>query len=83
MTNFIVVSLLKIVMSQSQYLKMLEKEIQKINKKIDFKIMRGQDYRKEARDHKLMLRRMRYLNRRSLAQRLIYFLFQKNILTHA
>ena len=70
-------------MSQSQYLRMLEKEIQKINKKIDLKIMRGEDYRKEARDHKLMFRRMRYLNRRSLAQRLIYFLFQKNILTHA
>ena len=28
-------------MSQSQYLKMLEREIQKINKKIDLKIMEG------------------------------------------
>ena len=50
-------------MSQTQYLKMLEKEIQEINKKIDFKILRGEEYWKEARDHKLMLRRMRYLSR--------------------
>jgi hypothetical protein len=47
-------------MSQSQYLKMLEREIQKVNKVIDMKIMRGEDYRKESRDHKLMVRRMRY-----------------------
>ncbi len=47
-------------MSQSQYLKMLEKEIQKVNKLIDQKILRGENYSKEARDHKLMIRRMRY-----------------------
>ena len=52
-------------MSQKQYLKMLEKEIQKVNKKIDFKIMRGEEYRKEAKDHKLMVRRMNYLQRKS------------------
>ena len=52
-------------MSQKQYLKMLEREIQKVNRKIDEKIMRGEEYRKEARDHKLMLRRMRYLTRQN------------------
>ncbi|HEY4494076.1 MAG TPA: hypothetical protein VJB95_01425 [Candidatus Paceibacterota bacterium] len=52
-------------MSQSQYLRMLEKEIQKINKVIDRKILRGEEYWKEARDHKLMLRRMRYHYRQS------------------
>ena len=66
-------------MSQTQYLKMLEKEIQKLNKVIDRKIMRGEDYRREARDHKLMLRRMHYHNRKSFAQRVIHFFFQKNI----
>jgi hypothetical protein len=47
-------------MSQSQYLKMLEKEIQKINKRIDDKILQGENYRKEAREHKLLLRKVRY-----------------------
>jgi len=52
-------------MTQTQYLKMLEKEIQKINKQIDLKILRGEEYWKEARDHKLMLRRMRYHQRQN------------------
>lgn len=66
-------------MSQTQYLKMLEKELQRVNKVIDFKIMRGQDYKKEARDHKLMLRRMCYLTQKSFAQRMIHLFFRKNI----
>lgn len=70
-------------MSQSQYLKMLEKEIQKLNKKIDLKIMRGENYRREARDHRLMLRRMRYLRGQTVGQRLINIFFRKNILNHA
>lgn len=56
-------------MSQREYLKMLEKEIQKVNKTIDWKIMKGLDYRKEARDHRLMLRRMRYYSNQSLVRR--------------
>ena len=52
-------------MSQKQYLKMIEKELNKVNKLIDQKIMRGEDYHKEAKDHRLMLRRMRYLQRGS------------------
>ena len=47
-------------MSQTQYLKMLEREIQKINKVIDYKIIHGEEYTREARDHKLMLRKVRY-----------------------
>ena len=31
-------------MSHTQYLKMLDKEIQKINKKIDAKILQGKEY---------------------------------------
>jgi len=52
-------------MSQTQYLKMLEKEIQKINKKIDLKILQGEAYWKEARDHKLLLQKVRYHTRRN------------------
>ncbi len=66
-------------MSQTQYLKMLEREIQRINKKIDLKILQGEAYFKEARDHKLLLRKIRYHNRKSLTQRIIHLFFQKNI----
>ena len=56
-------------MSQAQYLKMLEREIQKINRKIDLKILAGESYRKEARDHKLLLRKVRYHTRRNFFRR--------------
>jgi len=61
-------------MSQAQYLKMLEREIQKINKKIDLKILQGEKYFKEARDHKLLLKKVRYHSRKSFFSRLFSFL---------
>jgi len=67
-------------MSQSQYLKMLEREIQKINKKIDLKILQGQAYYKEARDHKLLLQKVRYHTKRSFAQRMVNLFFRKDII---
>ena len=67
-TKFIIVSLFKF-MSQIQYLKMLEKEIQRINKKIDLKIIAGQDYLKEAKEHKLLLQKVRYHSRRTFFAR--------------
>jgi hypothetical protein len=66
-------------MSQAQYLKMLEKEIQKINKKIDLKILQGEKYMKEARDHKLLLKKVRYHSKKSFTQKMIHLFFQKNI----
>ena len=66
-------------MSQAQYLKMLEREINKINKKIDLKIIQGQEYRREARDHKLLLRKVRYHSRRGLVKRLVTLFFRTNI----
>jgi len=56
-------------MSQKQYLKIVEKEIQKINKKIDLKILNGEEYSKEARDHKLLLKKIRFQNRQNLFRR--------------
>ncbi len=56
-------------MSQVQYLKALEREIQEINKKIDLKILRGESYAKEARDHRLLLKKVRYNARRNFMQR--------------
>jgi hypothetical protein len=66
-------------MSQSQYLKMLEREIQRINKKIDLKILQGLNYSKEAREHKLLLKKVRYHTRQSFSQKIIYLFFRKNI----
>jgi len=66
-------------MSQKQYLKMLEREIQKINKKIDLKILEGQKYSKEAREHKLLLKKVRYHSRRGLVNRLVTLFFRTNI----
>ena len=57
-------------MSQTQYLKMLEREIQAINKKIDFKILQGESYLKEARNHKLLLKKVRYHSRKTFFERL-------------
>jgi len=67
-------------MSQSQYLKMLEREIQKINKKIDLKILQGQMYKKEAREHKLLLRKVRYHTRKGFINRFVNLFFRKDIL---
>lgn len=57
-------------MSQKQYLKLVERELQKVNKVIDQKIMRGEEYTKEARNHKLLLRKIRFHERRSFFRRL-------------
>jgi len=66
-------------MSQSQYLKMLEKEIQRINKRIDQKILQGEKYFKEAREHKLLLKKVRYHTKRSFAERVVELLFRKDV----
>lgn len=66
-------------MSQKQYLKMLEKEIQKINHQIDLKILRGENYSKEARDHKLLLKKVRYNTRKSFFKNLSEKLFPRFI----
>ncbi len=70
-------------MSQKQYVKMLEKEIQKINKKIDLKILQGEAYYKEARDHKLLLQKVRYNTRKSFMQKVIHLFFRKPISIYA
>ncbi len=65
-------------MSQTQYLKLLEKEIQNINKKIDLKIMQGEVYIKEARDHKLLLKKVRYNSKKGFLSKFFpsFFKFQ-------
>lgn len=57
-------------MSHQEYLRILEREIQNVNKVIDHKILRGQDYTKEARDHKLLMRHVRYHTQKNFFSRL-------------
>jgi hypothetical protein len=66
-------------MSQTQYFKMLEREIQKINKRIDLKILQGETYFKEARDHRLLLRKVRYHSRQSWSRRVVDLLFRRDV----
>ena len=70
-------------MSQTQYLKMLEREIQKLNKKIDVKILKGEVYSREARDHKLLLKKVRYHTRQNFAQKVINLFFRKDVRSFA
>jgi hypothetical protein len=46
-------------MSQREYLKALNSEIQKLNEIIDRKILQDADYRREARRHKALLAQLR------------------------
>ncbi len=46
-------------MSQQQYLKRIETELRTLNKIIDEKIMRGQAYRTESRQHKALLQKLK------------------------
>ncbi len=46
-------------MSKQQYLKALNKEIQKLNGVIDDKIMHHGNYKREAQRHKELLRQIR------------------------
>jgi len=58
-------------MSRNQYIKLIEKELHEINKKIDEKILTGQEYFREARDHKLLMKKLRqHTPRRSFFGRL-------------
>lgn len=52
-------------MSKQQYIKALNKEIQKLNGIIDHKILHHYDYKREARRHKELLRQIRREERRA------------------
>lgn len=46
-------------MTQTQYKKMIQRELSKLNQRIDMKILQGQSYREEMRRHKVLLAQMR------------------------
>jgi len=50
-------------MSKQQYFKLISKEMEKINKEIDRKIIQGKEYKKEAEIHKQLLHKIRQYSR--------------------
>ena len=52
-------------MTRHEYLKLLEKELHTINKLIDQKILHGEDYFHEARDHRILVRKVRQHTQKS------------------
>lgn len=52
-------------MNREQYIKIIERELQAVNKAIDMKILRGLEYRKEAMNHKILQRKMRMHSKKS------------------
>ena len=46
-------------MSTQQYHRSLLKELERINNTIDYKILRGRPYKKEARRHRMLLSTLR------------------------
>ncbi len=45
-------------MSHEEYLTQIERKIEKLNKIIDYKILSGQKYKEEARNHKTLVETM-------------------------
>lgn len=58
-------------MSKKQYIKALNREIQKLNEVIDHKILRDLNYRREARRHKKLLAEIRRQEIRNSFARLL------------
>ncbi len=62
-------------MTKEQYLKIINKELAKVNKKIDVKIIRGEEYFREMREHKLLLRKVRQFKGQGFFSRIMSNLF--------
>jgi hypothetical protein len=61
-------------MSKSEYIKSLEKEIRKVNRIIDIKILQGKNYFIESRRHKFLKKQMnQYAGQTGLLTRIFSF----------
>lgn len=63
-------------MTRQQYIYIIERELEKLNRRIDRKILRGQTYMREAQEHKLLLKKIRQHSRRNFMERLFGLLPQ-------
>lgn len=57
-------------MTRTQYTKVIERELQALNERIDHKILRGESYKEESRKHKALLLKMRMQHHKSVFGRL-------------
>jgi hypothetical protein len=57
-------------MSQEQYKKIIERELRNINQRIDFKIIKGEQYAEESKKHKMLLQKIRRQKRKGFFGRL-------------
>lgn len=55
-------------MSQQQLSQAIEQELEKLNARIDLKIIRGQSYVREARRHRFLLKQTHWLRQRAQAR---------------
>ena len=61
-------------MSKNEYVKSLEKEIRKVNRIIDIKILQGKNYFIESRRHKFLKKQMsQYVGQTGILTRLFSF----------
>lgn len=58
-------------MTPNQYKNMIEKEIQKVNERIDYKIVHGMRYSDESRKHKLLLQKISRYRTENIFSRLL------------
>lgn len=61
-------------MSQKEYRIVLKKEIEKLNRKIDEKILWGLSYKEESKRHKQLILKMRNLGKQSFWTRTLSFM---------
>lgn len=58
-------------MTRTQYTKAIERELARLNERIDAKILRGQHYALESKKHKQLVQHIRSQNNRSIFSRLL------------
>lgn len=58
-------------MTRTQYTKAIELELNRLNERIDSKILRGQEYSFESKKHKLLVQKIRRQSAPSIFSRLL------------
>ncbi|MDA1334926.1 MAG: hypothetical protein O2794_02830 [bacterium] len=62
-------------MSSKQFERVITTELDKVNNRIDLKIIKGRSYRQDARRHKLLLQQLTYHQTRQTATPRLFSIF--------